>query len=383
MPIAPDMTFRVAASEWLRQRAKEVSKSTARNYEHYVHTLNQFLGDIQLRSVSLKMVHDYRKDRVATAGPSAINHEINTLTQILRDASLWEQIKTGYHPLDVPKRNRVPLTEEEELKLFKIAGDDKNPKWKVAYLGSMLVAATGVRAGQIRALTIGGLDLRNARIRILQQKWVKLRESTRRKRPLVERWVTLDEPGLWAARQLLERALEIGATAENDYLLPANATGGRTGYDISRPQRSWKRAWDRIRRAAEIPNLQVEDLRYSAITRILAKHGIPQPAHPKIAAEGKAIIADTPAGPEHLVITTEREETDVEAARDSHASATCTVCPRCRYVANSEDRFCARCGTRLAIAILCPACGASVYISDAFCRGCGRRRSDTTGVGLE
>lgn len=375
MTLTPDMTFRVAASEWLRQRAAEVSPKTATQYRCMIRKLTLRFGDIQLRSVDLDMINSYQKHRSKSVGPSAINHEINSLAQVLNDAGLWEDIKPSYHSLPVYKRTRTILTEEQELALFNVASS--RPRWRVAYLGSILVAATGLRAGQIRELQIGSLDLENSRIRVLEHKWLKRRGATQRKRPVVERWVPLDEAGYWAAQQLLDRALEIGVSRDDSFLLPANAKEGSVGYDHSRHQAHWRTAWEQIRIAVGIPNLQTEDLRFSAITRILRNAGVPQPAHPKIAAEGKAMIADGSAVPPDpsLVPVTGQDESRVDAGKTPPSFSACTICPKCRRKANMEDRFCARCGKRLMVTVVCAACGGTVQLTDAFCRSCGREQN--------
>ncbi len=48
-----------------------------------------------------------------------------------------------------------------------------------------------------------------------------------------------------------------------------------------------------------------------------------------------------------------------------------TACPRCGAANLPQDRFCARCGTELALT--CPACGNKYDAGDLFCASCGAK----------
>ena len=213
-------------------------------------------------------MHAYQRERSATAGFSAINHELNCLAQILHSAGLWKGIKSDYQPLRQVRRKRTPLTREQQAAIFRVASSQS--RWKVAYWGSMLVGATGLRPGQVRDLTIGDIDLDNSQIRVLQHKRMTKAESLQRKISLVERWVPLNEAGQRAVRELLERAHVAGAIRPDHFLFPANANdGSQGGLDPTRHQRGWRRAWEQIRSAVGLPTVQMEDIRFSATARFL------------------------------------------------------------------------------------------------------------------
>ncbi len=97
------------------------------------------------------------------------------------------------------------------------------------------------------------------------------------------REVVLNEIAVWAASELLARARLLGASRPTDYLLPANCSKhtkagdplhARRGYDVTRPQGSWRSAWQKLRAAAGLPNLRFHDLRHSFITQAV-EEGVP------------------------------------------------------------------------------------------------------------
>ncbi|MGA2602199.1 MAG: tyrosine-type recombinase/integrase, partial [Bryobacteraceae bacterium] len=47
-----------------------------------------------------------------------------------------------------------------------------------------------------------------------------------------------------------------------------------TGYDPTRPMKTWRTAWRSLKRAAGLPNLRFHDLRHTCITK-LAEAGVP------------------------------------------------------------------------------------------------------------
>ncbi len=93
----------------------------------------------------------------------------------------------------------------------------------------------------------------------------------------------MNELGLWAATQLLERATLLGATAPEHYLLPADLSrhtrktdplNGRFGFDPGFHQQSWQSAWEKLKKAAGLETLRFHDLRHTHITHAI-EAGVP------------------------------------------------------------------------------------------------------------
>jgi integrase len=74
----------------------------------------------------------------------------------------------------------------------------------------------------------------------------------------------------------------LGVSAPDHYLLPTfrfrrtkeSASAG-TGFDPTSPMRSWRSAWRKLTRAANLAGLRFHDLRHHCITR-LAEGGVPE-----------------------------------------------------------------------------------------------------------
>jgi integrase len=228
-----------------------------------------FFSELPLNDVHIGHVEQYQKWRqeprqhadgsTHQAGPSEINHEINTLAQILGRAGLWMEIKKFYRPLPLPKKPvGKALTDEEEERLFIAASAD--PRWKVAYCASLLTVNTSAGPGEILQTRLRDVDVTKRTLTI----WERIKNEYR------ERTVWLNDTALWAVQTLLKRANDrCGAHLPENYLLPIQAGKRGAGYDPTRPMITWKHAWQSLRRKADLPHLRQYDLRHHVITKLL------------------------------------------------------------------------------------------------------------------
>jgi integrase len=80
----------------------------------------------------------------------------------------------------------------------------------------------------------------------------------------------------------MDRAQLLGSTEADHFLFPAfqyrrtkgEAPASGTGYDPTRPMKTWRTAWRSLKRAAGLPKLRFHDLRHTCITK-LAESGVP------------------------------------------------------------------------------------------------------------
>lgn len=280
-----------AAEIWRASRERKLSDGSMRDYRDCIRRLTEFFSELTLREIHIGHFEEYQKARQMgaapfkrKAGPSRINHELNTLSQILQRANLWAQIEPYYQPMKMP-RPRVgrALSEDEERTLFTVASS--KPRWKVAYLCSVLTANTTAGPGEIRMLRLMDVDLAGTPSApfglIYVQEGAK---NEYRKRP-----IPLNRTAHAAARRLVERAQEIGAIQPDHFLLPHRAdhpTKGRRGeFDPTRPMYSWRKAWDKLRVAASLPHLRMYDLRHHAITRLLENEDVSERTVMEIAGQ--------------------------------------------------------------------------------------------------
>jgi integrase len=229
-----------------------------------IRALTPFFSALTLQQIHVGHVEQYQAQRsvgeggLRAAGPSLVNHELNTLSQILTRANLWAPLAPHYKPLRLPRpKVGCALAAGDEERLFRKAAS--NPRWKVAYCCSLITANTTAGPSEIRHLRMRDVDLDPPEIRITEGVKNEYRRRT----------IPLNGPAAWALRELLKRAQEIGAIAPEHYLLPHRAPTGRKGFDPTRPISSWRGSWEKLRVAAGLPTLRMYDLRHHAITRLL------------------------------------------------------------------------------------------------------------------
>lgn len=276
-----DLVFPQAAQLWIDSREREgLSPGSLRDYRDCIRRLTQFFSELRLREIHIGHFEHYQNARQEgiegfnKAGASRINHELNTLSQMLQRANLWAAIMPYYRPLRMPRpRVGCALTEEEEKRLFAVASS--KPRWKVAYLCSLLTANTTAGPGEIRMLRLMDVHLdpgsHGAPFGLIT---INLgAKNDYRVRP-----IPLNRTAHFAVKELLKRAQELGAVRPEHYLLPHRADHGngrrRGDFDPTRPQSSWRTAWDKLRVAANLPHLRQYDLRHHVITRLLEDENV-------------------------------------------------------------------------------------------------------------
>ena len=93
----------------------------------------------------------------------------------------------------------------------------------------------------------------------------------------------MNNQAAWALTLLLERAKHLGVNEPDHFILPAfryrhtkeGDLEGGTGYDPTKPMKTWRTAWRSLVGKAGIPGLRFHDLRHHCITK-LAEKGVPE-----------------------------------------------------------------------------------------------------------
>ena len=80
------MKFKEAAPIWLREHKEAIAAKTHSDYEYYIRMLDKFFGELRLNEIHAGHLQAYVAERLETAGASCINHELNTVKQILEMA---------------------------------------------------------------------------------------------------------------------------------------------------------------------------------------------------------------------------------------------------------------------------------------------------------
>jgi integrase len=267
LDLLPSLKFSEAAPIWYAAHSQHVSVGSQRDYRNCIKALGPFFSELRLDAIRIQHLKQYQQWRsegsggLRRAGPSRINHELNTLSQILDHANLWGQIERHYKAVKLPRpKVGCALSPEDEARLFSVASS--NPRWKVAYLCSILTANTTAGPGEIRHLRLRDVDMHAK-----PQPTIHFVEGVKNEYRV--RVNPLNEIAAAAVTELLARARRNGATEPDHYLLPHRARDGAKGWDPTRPITSWRGAWDKLREAAGLSNLRRYDLRHHAITKLL------------------------------------------------------------------------------------------------------------------
>ncbi len=137
----------------------------------------------------------------------------------------------------------------------------------MVYYYALLALATSASNCEMRGLLIGDVNL--------YSKVLQIRREHAKNRYRI-RTIPMHDEAVWAATRLLERARSLGAAGPHHYLMPFRMTNHIS--DFTRPMSNggMRKAWDAVRRAADVPWLRIHDLRHTAITR-MAEAGVPIP----------------------------------------------------------------------------------------------------------
>lgn len=253
--------FAEAAEEWLQTRRHRLKPTTAAGYEQHLKKLDGFFGRIPLNQINVAHLREYQISRCQTAGPSYVNHELNTVSQVLSYAGLWAKLASEYEPLPLPKVKVGKCLEDSDLeRLYKISQTKK--RWQVAYWCTVLTANTTAGPGEIRHLKLGDIHLSDP-----EYPYIHIRDGL--KNDYRDRCIPLNPLAKQAVSELLERAHRLGAHLPEHFLLPARAKRLGELPDPETPMGTWRRAFERMREAAGLPQLRRYDLRHHAITVLL------------------------------------------------------------------------------------------------------------------
>jgi site-specific recombinase XerD len=262
------LMFEEAAANWLEIKKRHNRKPrTIEMYQWYIRNLNRKFAGMLLAQIQSKHVLEYQQRRKQKAGPSCVNHEINTLAQILRQADLWEAMEKQYRPLPLPDWTPPKvLTAEEEEKFFRVAAG--NPDWSVAYWAVSLTNNTSAKSTELRLLQIKHLKLDQ------ETPTIHIPDDTV-KNQLGARVVPLNHVAEKQIRRILKRAHALGAWSSEHYIFPYRKK--KNIYDVTRPASPnfLRTAFRSMRRATGMEWLQPRNFRNQMITKLFEK-GTPQ-----------------------------------------------------------------------------------------------------------
>lgn len=265
-----NLTIKKAAAEWLKLREMYVQPGTIRAYEDYIARLNIFFGEMLVGQIHIGHFQEYQRLFKGRYHPASINHDLNTLSQILRKAGLWQPIAEHYRSLPVPRQPKPRvLTDKQENDFFELAASDR--RWYLAYLEASLSNNTTAYGVELRLMQLSDIDMEAEPPTITVPLNVKNEH-----RPRV---IPLNERGRIMVMGMLDRAKSLGASRLEHYLFPFRIKRGL--HDPSRPASpSWTNwQWNALnRRALELKIIPFRvtrrNFRNQPITKML-EAGVP------------------------------------------------------------------------------------------------------------
>lgn len=271
-----------AAALWLSGKiARRLRPKTLECCQGHIRALLLFFGDMPLADFHAGSLRAYQLARSAgtgcfardgiprPAGPSAVNHELNALGQILRRAGLWDHIRDYYAPLAEPEwTGPKTFSQTEQQVLFDSAALD--PNLELADIVFRITRNTTASGCELRGLRLRNIDLAASPPRIA----IPADATKNTVRP---RTIPLNHEGLEAVQRALDRAHRLGAWQPRHYLFPFRVN--RALWDPNRPaSKSWLRKQTAaLRERTGIAHLRPHAFRHLAVTELL-ESGVPEQA---------------------------------------------------------------------------------------------------------
>ena len=277
----------------LEVRKPRVSEGTARiDRERSVPLLKHF-GDVRVSSIGAAAISSYQTERVKTVSPRTVNLDLELLRCLLKHAKVWDRLSGDVKPLPESRQGPGRALEEAQERVLLDAARAKT-EWEAAFFAAMVAANTTMRGCEIKGLRLANVSL--------VDREVLIRKS---KTDAGMRQIPLNDAAMWAFARLLERANALGSSEPEHFLFPrclsreTKAANRGTGYDPTRPQKTWRSAWRSLvkeaalrsgrqaarkaletgrglraaiaafkRAAAPLEGFRFHDLRHTAITKL-------------------------------------------------------------------------------------------------------------------
>jgi integrase len=234
---------------------------------NYLRALLRFFGDMPLQQIQPRSILAYQTSRSKQVGASAVNHEVNALSQILKKCGLWGPIRDYYSPLPEPawKAPKV-YTREEQRQIFASAKGD--PNLELAEIVFTITRNTSASGCELRLSRLNSVDLTSPEPTFQVTGDVA-------KNDVRPRIIPLNAAALVAFRRALERAAKLGSHLPEHYLFPFRVNKAK--WDPNRPaSRSWLRKQTaRLREMTGIQHIKPHTWRHQLCTEML-EQGVPE-----------------------------------------------------------------------------------------------------------
>jgi|LSQX01.2.fsa_nt_gb integrase len=274
---------------WMTEYKKgELKRSTYENYETIIEAhIKPDLGNIPLAKLQPQMLQSFYNKKLESGrrdGKGGLStrmaryfHAIirQALEQAVREGLLPRNVADATSPPALRKKQMQPLTEDELLKFFEAAKEDR------LFPAFVLAATTGLRRGELCGLKWDSIDLDEG-VLVVRRQLLTLKggpsfeDSAKSKRG--RRRITLTDDAVRELKALRKRQakeqLLLGEAYEKNNLVFCHADGTK----LSPPQVT--RRFQQLLERAGLPKVRLHDLRHTHASLLLA-----QGVHPKIVQE--------------------------------------------------------------------------------------------------
>lgn len=252
----------VEAREWLVLKQTTLAPSSFGILEGSLrlHLLPKLRGRLFI-DIDASLIARYQRIRVREgAAPKTVNIEVGVLRSLLRHHGMWsDELRRDVCALKVQNDRGIALSVDEEQRLTAACRESRSASLLLAFV---LALQTGLRYSELRLLRWAQVDFLGAQLVVGQSKTAA---GSGRVVPLNAR--ALAELKQWATR--------VPTRAPEHYVFPKERVGQGGGYDTNptQPIGSWKTAWARAKRVAQV-KARFHDLRHTTCTRML-EGGVP------------------------------------------------------------------------------------------------------------
>ena len=254
---------------WLNKYTKHTVKlRTYGRYEYIIEKhINPKLGDYELEELSPVLLQDFVLDKIEhgnlkTNGPLANNSVIGIVNVLKSALSLAKSLEITQK--DYTDKIKLPQAIEKEVSAFDKVEQDKLVKFcleakKKNYIGIVICLYTGIRLGELLALTWNDIDFNSGIMNISKTAYRIKENGTPR--------IVVDKPKtrnsnriIPLPKQLIEILKQVKKKSNSLYVL-STRNGGMVG------TREYQKTYQRILAKLDIPYKNFHSLRHTFATR--------------------------------------------------------------------------------------------------------------------
>jgi integrase len=229
--------------------------------------VTRILGKCMMPDLTENRIREYITARLAEkAGGRTINMEVGELSRAI--GQRWSVVWPRVRKLEENQEVGRALSPEEERALLETAANDQSPnRNRMLYTFLQIALSTGMRSGEITALTWAQVDLAEG---VLTVGASKTKAGSGRQIPMHDELrAVLDMHASWYAR-------EFGPIQQQWYFFPGRTGKPKAGaarpLDPNRPATTIKTSWTSLRDKAGV-RCRLHDLRHTAATK-MAEAGV-------------------------------------------------------------------------------------------------------------